>query len=285
MKIGIIADSLQKPLFEALAQAKALGADGVQIYAKGERWNLLEFSDAELEALKQKCHALGLEVSAICGDLGGHAFQEREADSERVKTTKRIMDIAHFLGSSVVTCHIGTVPDDPAHERFQIMKEAVSVVAAYGESVGVTLAVETGPEKAVTLKRFIDAVNSKGLGVNFDPANLKMVLDEDVVKAVEILGPHIVHTHAKDGIHYRKCDPFRVYNAFAEGGFAKLVAETGELFAEVPLGEGQVPWGEYLGKLKSLPYHGYLTIERECGADPSADIAKAVSFLQKKLAE
>lgn len=283
MKIGIIADSLKKPLFEALAQAKELGADGVQIYAKGENWNLLAFSDAELTALRDECKKIGLEVSAVCGDLGGHAFQEKEADSQRIVQTKRIMDIAKFLGSSVVTCHIGTVPEDPAHERFQIMKEAVGNVVRYGESIGVTLAVETGPETAVTLKRFIDAVGSKGLGVNYDPANLKMVLDEDVVKGAGILGPHIVHTHAKDGVHYAKCDPFRVYNSFAEGGFEALVAETGQLFAEVPLGEGQVPWDEYLAALRAIPYDGYLTIEREVGADPAADIAKAVAFLRERI--
>lgn len=283
MKIGIIADSLKKPLFEALAQAKELGADGVQIYAKGEKWDLLSFSDEELTALRDECKKIGLEVSAICGDLGGHAFQEKEPDSQRVVLTKKIMDIAKFLGSSVVTCHIGTVPEDPAHERFQIMKEAVSGVVQYGESIGVTLAVETGPETAVTLKRFIDAVGSKGLGVNFDPANLKMVLDEDVVKAAQTLGPHIVHTHAKDGVHYAKCDPFRVYNSFAEGGFEALVAETGQLFEEVPLGDGQVPWDEYLAVLRAIPFDGYLTIEREVGADPAADIAKAVAFLRERI--
>ncbi len=283
MKIGIIADSLQKPLYDALKQAKELGADGVQIYAKGERWDLLAFSDEEIAALAEECKKNGLEVSAVCGDLGGHAFQEKDPDSQRVVLTKRIMDIAKALGSSVVTCHIGTVPEDPDHERFRTMKEALAGVVRYGESIGVTLAVETGPETAATLKRFIDAVGSKGLGVNLDPANLKMVLDEDIVQAVKILGPHIVHTHAKDGIHCRKCDPFVVYNAFAEGGFAQLVAETGELFAEVPLGEGQVPWDEYLAELKAVPFDGYLTIEREVGADPAADIAAAVSFLKARI--
>lgn len=283
MKIGIIVDSLCKPLFEGLKQAKELGADGVQIYAKGNNWNLLEYSQEHLTALRGECVKNGLEVSAVCGDLGGHAFQEKDPDSDRVVQTKRIMDIAKFLGSSVVTCHIGTVPEDPAHERFQIMKEALVGVAQYGESIGVTLAVETGPETAATLIRFIEAVGSRGLGVNFDPANLKMVLDEDIVKAVGILGRHIVHTHAKDGIHYRKCDPFRVYNSFAEGGFEALVAETGQLFAEVPLGEGQVPWDGYLAALRAIPYDGYLTIERECGADPAADIAKAVAFLRARI--
>ena len=48
---------------------------------------------------------------------------------------------------------------------------------------------------------------------------------------------------------------------------------------EVPLGEGSVRWPEYLAALEGIGYHGFLTIEREVGENPEADIAKAVSFL------
>ncbi len=33
-------------------------------------------------------------------------------------------------------------------------------------------AIETGSEKAIVLKRFLETANSKGLAVNFDPANI-----------------------------------------------------------------------------------------------------------------
>ena len=73
-----------------------------------------------------------------------------------------------------------------------------------------------------------------------------------------------------------------VYHAFAVGGVEALNACAG--FKEVPLGEGEVDWDAYLGALREVGFDGFLTIERECGADPTADIKTAVAFLKEKLA-
>ena len=283
MKIGIIADLLARPLFDSLVRAKEIGADAVQLYAVSKRWNLMEMSDGELDEIRERCQALGLAVSAVCGDLGGHAFEDRAENVERIEKTKQIIRIAKRLGAGVVTGHIGVIPEDPSCERFAVLRDALREVAVYAAGQGIVFAIETGPEHAGTIKVFLDAVNSPGLGVNYDPANLKMVLDEDVVRGVGILKGHIVHTHAKDGVHYKKCDPVIVYTAFAEGGFEKLLEKTGQLFAEVPLGQGQVPWPEYIQALKDIGYDGYLTVERECGPDPDKDIMLAVGFLKKLL--
>ena len=41
-----------------------------------------------------------------------------------------------------------------------------------------------------------------------------------------------------------------------------------------------MPWKEYLAALEEVGYHGFLTIERELGEDPAADMAMAVGFLE-----
>ena len=51
--------------------------------------------------------------------------------------------------------------------------------------------------------------------------------------------------------------------------------------AEVPLGQGGVNWPEYLAALDEIGYRGFLTIEREVGQDPAADIRLAVEFLHQ----
>ena len=53
----------------------------------------------------------------------------------------------------------------------------------------------------------------------------------------------------------------------------------------MPLGEGDVPWPRYLKTLKDIGYDGYLTIEREVGENPAADIAVAATFLREQLAK
>ena len=285
MKIGIIVESLRLPLFAGLKKAAELGADGVQIYAVAcNSHNLLEYSSQQLKELKKHCEDNNLVISAICGDLGGHGFRQPQGNSERIALSKQIIDIGLLLGTNIMTTHIGVVPEDTSDPMYDTMALALRDVGEHATSCGATLAIETGPETPEALKRFIeDAVGNNGIAVNMDPANLVMVQNVDPAAATLLLGNHIVHTHAKDGIHYQACDPARVYSAFAEGGFEQLVAETGELFAETPLGEGQVDWDAYLNALQDINYDGFLTIEREVGANPIQDISAAISFLKARV--
>ena len=139
-----------------------------------------------------------------------------------------------------------------------------------------TLAIETGPEKATTLLAFLEDTKG-GVGVNLDPANFVMVTGQDPVEAVRILKDYIVHTDAKDGVMNCQNDPTEVYHAFAVGGVDALNACKG--FTEVPLGFGQVDWKNYIAALKEIGYNGFLTIERETGENPQEDIRLAAQHL------
>ena len=110
-----------------------------------------------------------------------------------------------------------------------------------------------------------------------DPANLVMVTGDDPVQAVYNLRDYIVHTHAKDGIKLLDRDPEVIY------GVIEDVIQEGEAFREVPLGEGDVPFVDYLRALEDIGYRGFLTIEREVGGDPAGDIALAAEFLRSQM--
>ena len=279
MKIGIITDCMKRnTLAEALADAARLGADGVQIYATTG-----EFTPDTLGAeAKAKYKALlsqhGLEISALCGDMGGYGFERAEDNALRIEKTKRIIDLAVEFSARVVTTHIGVIPDEKTHPRYAVMLSALTECGSYAAAKGVTLAIETGPEKAKTLKAFIEDTEG-GVGVNLDPANFTMWTGQDAVEAVSILKNYIVHTHVKDG---RKLDPElkaeTVYHAFAVGGVAALNACKG--FEELPIGQGDVDWKSYMKALREIGYDGYLTIEREAGDAPFDDIRSAVKFIR-----
>jgi sugar phosphate isomerase/epimerase len=283
MKIGTIVESLKLPLFDGLKKAAELGVEGVQIYAVARNGhNLLEYSPRQLRVLKQCCHDNNLQVAALCGDLGGYGFRQIDGNSERVDLSKRLIDIALELGTSIMTTHIGVVPENNSCKIYHTMAKSLRDIGEYAAGSNAYLAIETGPETPEALKFFIEkAVCSKGIAVNMDPANLVMVQNTDPVKAVYLLKDHIVHTHAKDGIHIQACNPLKVYTAFAEGGFEQLIAETGQLFKETPLGQGGINWQEYIQALKDINYKGFLTIEREVGKTPVNDIDQAVKFLDK----
>jgi len=283
MKIGIIAELLKKPLYECLKRAKELGAEGVQLYAASPTCNLLQMNRTQLAELKDFCDKQTLAIAAVCGDLGGHGFQIASENPQRIKISRQIIDITRFLGGNIITMHVGVIPAATASPVYESMMVALKELGEYAAANDAVIAIETGPESPEVLKHFLDDAGTEGLGVNLDPANLVMVLNEDPVKAVYTLKDHIVHTHAKDGVHFCKCDPQKVYDAFAEGGFERLVAETGTLFAEVPLGQGSVNWKQYLAALKAINFNGFLTVERETGASPDKDIKLAIDFLKTQI--
>ena len=216
-KIGIITESFRKPVREALRLAKELGADGVQMYAvKGDVSP--EISAAQRKDLVTFIRALDIEISALCGDIGGHVFSAENDNPAKIDRSKRIVDLAVDLGTNIVTTHIGVIPTDKKAERYAVLRDACSELAKYAASKGVTFAIETGPETAAVLAAFLDDIGSKGIGANLDPANLVMVTGDDPVKAVSTLRKYIVHTHAKDGVKLAACDTEEVYDAFAKGG-------------------------------------------------------------------
>lgn len=280
MKIGVITDCFKIGTEGGIRLAGSLESiSGVQIYATTGEFSpevLTAEKKAEYVKLLSEC---GLEISALCGDMGGFGFEIEKDNRERVEKTKRIVDLACEFGTNIVTTHIGVIPSDKSEERYGVMLAALTECGLYAKERGVTLAIETGPEKATTLLAFLEDTKG-GVGVNLDPANFTMVTGEDPVEAVRILGKYIVHTHAKDGVMLDKNqDPRAVYHAFAIGGVDALNACEG--FRELPLGDGDVDWDSYIAALREIGYNGYLTIEREAGDTPIDDIRLAENFLKK----
>ena len=273
--IGVMTDSFKLPFEEAVNKAAAMGASGVQTYCTRGDFAPENMTGAKIAEMRDIMKSNGLVFSAICGDLG-HGFGNSEQNKENIEKSMRIMELAKELECNIVTTHIGVVPADPNHDRYKIMQEACFALAEFAKKMDSHFAVETGPETSAVLKAFLDSLGSDGVAVNLDPANLVMVTGDDPVQAVYNLQDYIVHTHAKDGNKLKESNPEFIYRVvhpipeeYAQGGY----------FEEVPLGTGSVPFERYLAALDDIGYKGFLTVERECGANPEADIKTAVDYL------
>lgn len=277
MKLGVVGDCFQCNTEDSIRRAAALKLQGIQLYAVKGEFCPQNLSEADILRYKNLIEECGLKVSALCGDLGGHGFENEEHNPERIEKTKRIIDLALRFDSNIVTTHIGVIPEDTACEKYQVMLKALRECGAYAKEKGVTLAIETGPETAPVLNGFVRAAGD-GVGVNLDPANFVMVTGQDPAEAVLLLREKIVHTHLKDGRMLKKSNPLEIYNHFAEGGIEAL--NVADYFIETPIGEGDVDFAAYFAALREIGFDGYLTIERETGADPSADIQKAADFVR-----
>jgi sugar phosphate isomerase/epimerase len=268
MKIGAMTTSFRKGFQKGLEAAAALGVDGVQIWATNLTYYDPDHAVGELDPdtstedvrkdLLATLKRLNLDISALCGDLG-RGFVKPDHIKEDVAKTKRMMDLCKLLGVKVLTSHIGRIPEDSGDAGWKTAAAALEEIGAHGDEIGVVFASETGPEPGATLAKFLKSLKTKSVKANYDPANIVMNGFDPVQGAYDLAGL-IAHTHAKDG------------------------NGPGPNRGEVPLGEGQVPWPKYLRALREIGYEGYLTIEREVGENPSADIATAAGFLRAQLA-
>lgn len=272
--IGIIIDSFKTDTYKAIETAASLGAQGIQMYSTTGENSPENLIGAKRRELLDFVKSNGLVFSAICGDLG-QGFADKEKNTQLIEKSKRIMDLAMELETNIVTTHIGVVPTDKNSEKYKIMQEACFELSGYADSLSAHFAIETGPETSAVLKSFLDELHSTGVAVNLDPANLVMVTGDNPVEAVYNLKDYIVHTHAKDGIKLLDVDPEVLY------GEIETQIQNATAFIEKPLGQGNVDFPAYLKALEDIGYRGFLTIERECGAQPEKDIAMAADFLRK----
>ena len=259
MNIGVIPDSFQVPFKEAVILARDMGVKGLQPYVTGGELAPENLSKQDRSDILKYVNDNGLVFSALCADFGLH-FNEKDTNEEGIIRTMKMMDLAVDFNTKVITTHIGRVPDDENSEEYYNIVNTIERLGKYGDQIGVAFATETGPEMAIKLKEILDKADTKSAKVNLDPANFVMCAGQDPVEAVHILKDYIVHTHAKDGIKLSDTD-----------------------YEEYPLGQGGVPFPEYIGALKEIGYDGFLTIEREAGATRFQDIKNAVVFLNEIL--
>src|SRR5262249_46628742 len=144
---------------------------------------------------------------------------------------------------------------------YAILVDRVREVAHGLAADGVDLLMETGQEAASELLQFLNDLNCRNVGVNFDPANMILYGTEDPIEAIGILNRHSRHVHGQDGVPS---------------------SELGVMWGrEVQFGPGEVGAEPLLDALDQIGYQGPLCIEREVGRDRVASIREAVRTLQE----
>jgi L-ribulose-5-phosphate 3-epimerase len=273
-RIACKINNLKMDRYEAMEVVAEWGIGGVHITATGP-FAPEELDKAARKGLVKHVRSLGMEISAIMCWGGQVDLCEEEGWEESVAWGRRLLELAADLECGIWGAHVGVMPWETSDPGWQRMVRAMEQFADHGEKVDACIAIETGPEPPVVIKRLIETVGSEHIRVNYDPANLVIwpsllamrrgeQYDRDFalehyqpVEGAAVLGPYVVHTHAKDA----------------------LVREDGK-YQEVPLGEGWVDWPRYLSNLEEAGYTGYFAIEREVGDDPVGDVRRAVDFLR-----
>jgi sugar phosphate isomerase/epimerase len=255
LKIAVQLASLRLPLRKGLIAAARMGAGGVEIDARGEI-RPQDLTGTALRELRRLLEDHNLRVSAV-GFHTRRGYDVPEDLDRRVAATKAAMRMAADLRAPVVVNQIGHVPAEPAGSSWNLLVQALSDLSRHGQHAGALLAAQTGTESGADLARLIAALPEGGLGVDLDPGNL-IIHGFSPLEAVESLGPHILHVHARDGVR-------------------DLARGRG---LEVPLGRGTADFPALLGALEDHQYRGYFTIARHDSDNPEFEIGEAVKYLR-----
>ncbi|HEX3725685.1 MAG TPA: sugar phosphate isomerase/epimerase family protein [Pirellulales bacterium] len=255
IKIGVQLAALRLPFRRGLAAAAQLGASGVEIDARGEI-RPQDLTQTGLREVRRLLDAFGLRVVAV-GFQTRRGYDVADDIDRRVAATKAALKFAADLRAPVVVNQIGRVPDEAGGKNWDLLVQTLAELGAYAQHVGVTLAAQTGSESGEDLGRLIDALPPPGIAVDLDPGNL-IINGFSPLAAVDQLGPHILHVHARDGVR-------------------DLARGRG---LEVPVGRGSADFPALLGALEEFAYRGYFTIARTSSDNPELEIGEAIKYLK-----
>lgn len=174
----------------------------------------------------------------------------------------RTIQVAKALQVKYLSFHAGFLPEEPSDPGYEKLVGRMVKIADAFAAEGIDVGLETGQEDAHTLRRFLEGLGRKNVGVNFDPANMILYGKGNPVEAAEVLLPWIRQVHVKDAVAART---------------------PGEWGTEVTVGTGQVDWRAFFGVLNAGGFEGPLSIEREAGEDRVGDIRIASEVVRKMM--
>src|SRR6185312_8529953 len=197
--------------------------------------NVADLDDAHLASFRAALDDAGVSVSAIGSPIGkigiGDAF---EPEKDRLR---RIADVAHELGTSLVRVFSFFIPAGEPPERYrQQVIDRLAELTEIAAASGLVLAHENEkliygdtPQRCADL---ITAIDSPALRATFDAANFVQCGVRPHTEGFDLLRPHLEYVQIKDAI-----------------------AATGQV---VPAGKGHGEVRETLAALASEGFHGYL---------------------------
>ena len=178
---------------------------------------------------------------------------------ENWENIQAVASLAKSMDIGLVTFHAGFLPHDERDPEFTKLLHRIRLVADVFAAQGIDLGFETGQETAAALLAFLEKLKRPNVGVNFDPANMILYDKGNPIEALRILAPWLKQCHLKD---------------------ARKTRQPGTWGDEVPVGAGEVNWGEFFRVLEEVKFSGHCCIEREAGNQRLADIRTGREFVE-----
>ena len=258
-KLGMFLNTKHIEVNEGIKKAREYGLEYIQLYAMNPTFNLANISKVHWTILKENLSFNEIKVPSLAISFGENGIIGTEAST--IERFKYVTERGLELGARVITAHIEKIPDDEKGKIYGEMERICFELGDLAFKFGGVFAIETGSEKAIVLKRFLETINSKGLAVNFDPANLISDVNENPVESLLLLKDYIVQTHIKD------CK--------------EVKSDRSSKYIEVVAGNGEVDFDIFFKILDEIGFDGYNMIERNDYFDELDGMNQSINFARK----
>jgi sugar phosphate isomerase/epimerase len=218
MKLGLICDGVSRDLAHSLKVMDEFGLEYAELQFVGEK-EVGDHTAPEITAIKSLLEAHGKPVSCLSRHVfAGMTTANRPGDELHVKhmdALKRVMDMAHRLGSPLVRIMTqkkeqilwgrnGAEKWNVANGAWDTMPPMIAPAVELAKAEGLTLVVETGNGSMVnsnyTARKLIDDLDAKDtLKVLWDPANNCWCHERAYPDGYqEVRDGYLGHIHIKD---------------------------------------------------------------------------------------
>jgi sugar phosphate isomerase/epimerase len=255
IQLGAITVEFSPDIAVAIQAMRELGMKGAELRMVNGK-NIMDLTDAELDAALAVVRGAGLQVIAIASPLlkctlpdappiderfQQDVFASKHSFEDQPKLARRAFEIAKRSGAKIVRVFsYWRVVDPPAvFERVvDALQELSDRAAEHGLTIGIENEHACNIATAHDTARVLAAVDHENLKVVWDPANAYVSGEEPFPEGYQVLeSRRIAHVHAKD------------------------CTLDGHKPIWGPLGEGAIDWKGQFAALKQDGYSGYIHLE------------------------
>lgn len=255
IEIGAITDEFSPDIVIAAEAMRGLGMKGAELRVVNGK-NIMDLTDAELDAALEVVHKAGLQVVSIASPIlkctlpdappvdarfQQDIFASKHTFADQPRLAQRAFEIAKRSGAKIVRVFsYWRVIDPPAvFERVvDALQELADRAAEHGLIIGLenehACNIATAQETAGVLA----AIDHENLKIVWDPANAYVSGEEPFPRGYQMLDARrIAHVHAKD------------------------CTMEGHKAIWGPVGKGDVDWVGQIAALKADGYNGFINLE------------------------
>jgi len=252
VKLGIVADEIDRDFRKAAAVGRALGIERYEV--RNLTTGRIPLCDAaELAAVEQT----GVEITAISPGLFKYTETTAEFTCEMAEVYPRAAEWAHrwkLPGLIVFGFHKpGTTEGSPgvAGDPPAAVTEWLAQAGEQAAVDGLLLVIEPEPicwcDTARRTAALIERSGAASLRINYDPGNVAWLENRDPLDEFEAAAPWIANVHVKD---LRPLDRGSGHPEW------------------VPAGEGMIDYRAHFAALKGISYRGPVSLEPHIDGRP-----------------